>query len=124
MQERLGAGVTLEASGAALHGLRHKFVANESMVKGLLPHVLGGLGQEMSGSKQKEVMQVISNQLGHGKTHTVGAHFGTFRELRRKVLPGHGALIGSFVLRAEKAIVGSLFVTPRVSSKLEGGCCV
>ncbi len=115
--------MTLEASGAALHGLRHKFVENESLVKGLLPHVLGGLGQEMSGSKQKEVMQVISNQFGHGDTHTIGAYFGTFRELRKKELPGHGAMRGSFVLRAEQVIVGSLFVTPCVSSKPEGGCC-
>lgn len=114
-------GLTLKDSGAALHGLRHEFVENKSLVNGLLPPVLGGLGKEMSGKKRKQVIQVISNQLGHGDTHTIGAYFGTFRNLREEALPGHGTLIGSFVLCVERAIVGSLFVTPHVPSKPEGG---
>ena len=36
-------------------------------------------------------------------------------------MAGRGTKIGSFVLCAEQAIVGSLFVTPHVSAKPEGG---
>jgi hypothetical protein len=114
-------GLTLKESGTSTHGLRYEFAENKALVNGLLPPVLGGLGKEMSVPKRKAVMQEISNQLGHGDNHTTGAYFGTFRNLREEALPGHGTLLGSFVLCAARSIVASLFVTPRLPTKPEGG---
>jgi site-specific recombinase XerC len=114
-------GLTKANCGVTLHGVRHELSENHALLDGLLPPVLGGTGEEMPTKQRKSIMQKISNTLGHGDTHTIGAYFGTFRNIREKAMQGHGTQIGSFVLCAERAIVGSLFVTPHVPSKPEGG---
>ena len=114
-------GLTKLECGATLHGLRHELSENHALLDGLLPPVLGGTGIEMPTKKRNSIMQKISNTLGHGDTHTIGAYFGKYRQKREKAMAGRGTKIGSFVLCAEQAIVGSLFVTPHVSAKPEGG---
>jgi hypothetical protein len=110
-------GFTKESMGICMHGLRAEYAENLAMLRGLIPPSLGGSIKQMSPEQRVEITQQVSEKLGHTKIHTIGAYYGSFRQVPRT--DGIGQQIGVIIIDAQTNAVGLIHVNPPVIRALD-----
>ena len=90
------------------------------MIRGLLPPSLGGTANQMPKAERKEILQEVSELLGHNDLHTVGAYFSVFRKPTAKANSLGGQVGATVVVDSEKEIFMSLWVSPKPVSEADG----
>ena len=113
-------GITREDSDIVAHGLRAEFAENQSMLRGLLPPSLGGTSDQVPKAERREILQEVSELLGHNDLHTVGSYFSVFRKPGAKTDTLGGQVGPTVAVDLEKEIFMSLWVHPKPVSAADG----
>lgn len=72
--------ITGKDSDCVGHGLRAEYAENISLLKGLVPPVLGGKLSQIDEQARIEIENIVSRNMGHHRPEVVQAYYGAFRK--------------------------------------------